>query len=90
VLESKVENSRRLLTTIQPIDLVLADPPWVISKDAALVVPEVVKGLLAPGAVVVIGHASREDLVLAEDSGLVLDSRRAWGDSALSFLHRAE
>jgi 16S rRNA (guanine966-N2)-methyltransferase len=89
VVESKVENSRRLLTTIQPIDLVLADPPWVISKDAALIVPEVIKGLLAPDAVVVIGHASREDLVLAEDSGLKLQSRRAWGDSALSFLHRA-
>jgi 16S rRNA (guanine966-N2)-methyltransferase len=85
VVEAKVENSRRLLTAIQPIDLVLADPPWLISKDAALIVPELVKGLLSPSAIVVLGHASREDLVLAEDSGLELESRRAWGDSALSF-----
>jgi 16S rRNA (guanine966-N2)-methyltransferase len=85
VLESAVEKSRGPLSATQPIDLVLADPPWKIAREAAVAVAAVVKGLLAPSATVVLGHASREDLVLAESSGLELVDRRAWGDSALSF-----
>ncbi len=90
VVECAVERSRSALAAIAPIDLVLADPPWKISLEAAVIVPEVVKGLLAPSATVVIGHASRDELVLAEGSGLKLEDRRSWGDSALSFLVRSE
>ncbi len=90
VIETSVEKSRGSLAAFRPIDLVLADPPWKISRDAAVAVPEVVKGLLSPGALVVIGHASRDDLALAEGSGLQLDSRRSWGDSALSFFRQSE
>jgi 16S rRNA (guanine966-N2)-methyltransferase len=70
------------------IDLVLADPPWKISVDAAVIVPQVVKALLAPSAIVVLGHASREQLNIEPDSGLEPYDRRTWGDSALSFFRR--
>ena len=90
VIECSVENSRGSLMAFRPIDLVLADPPWKISREAAVAVPEVVKGLLSPGALVVIGHAVRDELVLAEGSGLELDSVRSWGDSALSFFRQSE
>lgn len=90
VVEAKVEACRGRLLATAPIDLVLADPPWKISQQAALTVPEVVKGLLAPQAVVVIGHPARLELEWAKDNGLSLEERRSWGDSALSFLRRSE
>lgn len=89
VVESKVESCRSRLVEIQPIDVVLADPPWKIAQQAALVVPEVVKGLLSPAAVVVIGHAARDSIEWPEGTGLTLEDRRSWGDSALSFLRRS-
>jgi 16S rRNA (guanine966-N2)-methyltransferase len=70
------------------IDLVLADPPWKISAEAAVIVPQVVKTLLAPSAIVVLGHATRDSLNIAPDSGLEPYDRRTWGDSALSFFRR--
>ena len=90
VLACTAQKSRGALSAIAPIDLVLADPPWKIAAEAAVVVPEVVKGLLSPGATVVIGHASRDTLALAENSGLALDHSRSWGDSALSFFRQSE
>jgi 16S rRNA (guanine966-N2)-methyltransferase len=86
VLECTVEHARGSLSGIRPIDLVLADPPWKIAQEAALSVARAVKGLLAPDARVVLGHAAKEDLKLGEDSGLVVVDCRTWGDSALSFL----
>jgi 16S rRNA (guanine966-N2)-methyltransferase len=77
------------LPTGAAIDLVLADPPWKISQEAAVIVPRVVKGLLAPSAIVVLGHASRDQLLLESDSGLEPYDTRTWGDSALSFFRRA-
>lgn len=88
VLECAVERSRGPLAAAAPIDLVLADPPWKISSDAAVVVPQVLKGLLAPSAIVVLGHASRDVLEVEADSGLERYDRRTWGDSALSFFRR--
>jgi 16S rRNA (guanine966-N2)-methyltransferase len=86
VLECPVARTRGALGSIQPIDLVLADPPWKVAQAAALEVVQAVRGLLAPDARVVLGHPTRERLTLAEDSGLVVVSCRTWGDSALSFL----
>jgi len=89
IVESSVENARYALTKIAPIDLVLADPPWKIAGDAALVVATVVKDLLAPTATVVLGHAARDPLALGDTSGLELERQRSWGDSALSFFRRS-
>lgn len=88
VVECAVEKSRSSLAKPTPIDLVLADPPWKISQEAAVTVPQVIKGLLSPSAIVVLGHASRDVLALAPDSGLEQYDSRAWGDSALSFFRR--
>ncbi len=90
VVQCAVEKCRGPLTARAPFDLVLADPPWRISGEALVVVPEITRGLLAPGATVVIGHASREDLRPAEDSELQLSDCRRWGDSALSFFRQHE
>lgn len=89
VHEGSVEKSRTALGSIQPIDLVLADPPWKIAQEAAEVVLEVVTGFLSPNAMLVLGHASRDALKIPEDSGFKLEQQRNWGDSALSFLHRS-
>jgi 16S rRNA (guanine966-N2)-methyltransferase len=86
VAECSVERSRALLAA--PIDLVLADPPWKIAGEAAVIVPQVVRGLLSPSAIVVLGHASRDELRVEADSGLERYDRRTWGDSALSFFRR--
>jgi 16S rRNA (guanine966-N2)-methyltransferase len=88
VLECAVERSRSSLAGAAPIDLVLADPPWKISGEAAVIVSKVVKGLLSPSAIVVLGHASRDELGVDAESGLERYDRRAWGDSALSFFRR--
>lgn len=88
VLECNVERSRGPLAAAAPIDLVLADPPWKISADAAVVVPQVVKGLLSPSAILVLGHASRDELAVEAESGLERYDQRTWGDSALSFFRR--
>jgi 16S rRNA (guanine966-N2)-methyltransferase len=88
VLECAVEKSRGSLGERAPFDLVLADPPWKIAAEAAVTVPEVVKGLLAPSAIVVLGHAARDELAVSEESGLERYDRRSWGDSALSFFRK--
>lgn len=88
VVECAVEKSRSALAAAAPLDLVLADPPWKISAEAAVIVPQVVKGSLSPSAIVVLGHASRDELRLEAGSGLEQYDRRTWGDSALSFFRQ--
>jgi 16S rRNA (guanine966-N2)-methyltransferase len=88
VLECAVERSRSSLAAAAPLDLVLADPPWKISSDAAVIVPKVIKGYLSPSAIVVLGHATRDELEVEAESGLERYDRRTWGDSALSFFRR--
>jgi 16S rRNA (guanine966-N2)-methyltransferase len=88
VIECAVARSRGSLSQRAPIDLVLGDPPWNISAEAAVSVPEVITGLLAPSAIVVLGHAARDELAVSEASGLERYDRRSWGDSALSFFRR--
>jgi 16S rRNA (guanine966-N2)-methyltransferase len=85
VLECPVEKSRGSLKERAPFDLVLSDPPWKIAVEAAVTVPEVVKGLLAPSAIVVLGHAARDELTVSDESGLERYDSRSWGDTALSF-----
>jgi 16S rRNA (guanine966-N2)-methyltransferase len=89
VLECSVERARTVLQPHSPIDLVLSDPPWKIAVEAGLTVQRLVSELLSPEATVVLGHAARDDLQLVEGAGWVIESRRTWGDSALSFLRRS-
>ena len=88
VVECAAERSRGPLSPAAPFDLILADPPWKISQEAAVTVPQVVQGLLSPEAIVVLGHAARDELRVAEESGLEFYDRRSWGDSAMSFFRR--
>lgn len=89
VLEGSVERSRSDLSSGPPINLVLADPPWRISAQAVHVVARVVRGLLAPEATIVVGHAAREALELSSEDGLELESCRRWGGSALSLFRQS-
>jgi len=89
VVESPVERSRPHLARGPAIDLVLADPPWRLSAQAFSMVEEVVLGLLARDATLVVGHAARESLEPPISSRLTLRSCRRWGDSALSFFEQS-
>ncbi len=85
VVPQPVERARAAILPHGPFDLVLADPPWALAGRAAETLARVTRGLLKPGARVVIGHAARTPLRLAEGSGLTPTDDRAWGDSALAF-----
>jgi 16S rRNA (guanine966-N2)-methyltransferase len=89
ILQSNVERAGAALSAAGPLDLVLADPPWKIAIEAALTVQRLVKDMLAPGALLVLGHAARDELGLLEDGSFALESRRTWGDSGLSFLRHS-
>ena len=85
VLEMSVERAAPRLARLGPFDLVLADPPWKIAQEAALLVARVVRGHLAPEARVLLGHPTESPIEVPESSGLVLTDRRKWGGSGMSF-----
>jgi 16S rRNA (guanine966-N2)-methyltransferase len=66
-------------------DLVLADPPYARSSAAAAVIGELVGMVegLAPGARIVLEHASRD--TAPEVLGAALDRTRKYGGTAVSF-----
>lgn len=88
LVRAAVEDSRVQLARMAPLHLVIADPPWPIADRSAQVVARVVRGLLAPGAVVALGHRRSEPVELGDRSGLRLTQRRHWGDSAISFFEQ--
>ncbi|HVU05670.1 MAG TPA: 16S rRNA (guanine(966)-N(2))-methyltransferase RsmD [Polyangiaceae bacterium] len=85
VLDVPVEKARARLERLAPFDVVLADPPWKIAQDAAERVSKVIRGLLAPGARVLLGHPTAAPIALGPESGLTLVDRRKWGGSGMSF-----
>lgn len=85
VLSCGVLQAGPTLKALGPLDWVLADPPWAIAQRALQEVAEVTRGLLAPGAGVVVGHRSNQPIEPAVDGPLRLLQRRHWGDSGLSF-----
>lgn len=85
LVETPVEKSAARLEKRAPFDLVMADPPWDIASEAALVVAELVRPMLAPGARVLLGHRTSEPVELPESTGFVLADRRKWGGSGMSF-----
>lgn len=69
-----------------PFDLVLADPPWadVDSGEVATALASLAAaGALAPGATLVLEHASRSPA--PEIVGLAREDTRRYGDTALTF-----
>jgi 16S rRNA (guanine966-N2)-methyltransferase len=70
-------------------DLVLSDPPWPICQAAAVAVLRELRGRLNPGAIVVLGHPTREVLSAAPPAGLQVWQTRSWGDSAMTLLRQA-
>ena len=85
VLEISLDRAGLRIAKIAPFDLVIADPPWKMAQEAALAVAKLVRGLLAPGARVLLGHPTESPIEVPEDSGLTLSDRRKWGGSGMSF-----
>ena len=85
VVAGRVERAASLLTAGAPFDLVFADPPYIdaiTSAPRALAALAAAK-LFAPGALVVLEHASRDAAPVI--AGLLLETTRRYGDSALAF-----
>jgi len=73
---------RSLRPEAPPYTLVLADPPWAdVARAQEVLAALVKKGHLAPDALVVLEHASR-DVAMAV-AGLERVDARAWGDTAV-------
>lgn len=85
VVERPLERAAALLARLGPFDLVLADPPWAEAQSAARAVALAVRGHLAPGCRVLIGHPADRPVELGPGSGLSLTERRRWGGSGMSF-----
>lgn len=90
VVHTRAEEARRALEAAAPLDLVLSDPPWAIAQEALCAIGRVVRGLLAPGATVVVGHAARDRLEVPAGLELEPQQDRTWGDSGLLLLKQVE
>jgi 16S rRNA (guanine(966)-N(2))-methyltransferase RsmD len=69
-----------------PFELVFADPPYGHGLDAEALAMLVRERLLAPSALVVVEHASRDRVRVAPDvaSALTAEQTRVYGDTALT------
>jgi 16S rRNA (guanine966-N2)-methyltransferase len=85
VLEISLERAAPRIAKIAPFDLIVSDPPWKIAQEAAIAVAKLVRGLLAPGARVLLGHPAESPIEVPGSAGLVLVERRKWGASGMSF-----
>jgi 16S rRNA (guanine966-N2)-methyltransferase len=83
VLAEPVARAVPKLAATSPFDLVFADPPY-DDVDAALAALEALVPSLAPGARVVLEHASRRPP--RPSAALVSLRTRTYGDTALTFL----
>lgn len=89
VVRSAVERARKSLEKDAPFDLVFADPPYLKAAEAAPIVASLARDV-APTALIVLEHASRDDLDLAlTKARLEVNDRRTYGDTALSLLRHA-
>ena len=70
-------------------DVIFADPPYCSGWCETLPALQNLAALFAPQAVMVIEHSSRENITLSVNSNnLMIDSRRDYGETCLSFLRR--
>lgn len=73
--------------TIQPFDLVFADPPYGRALAEAALASALAGGWLVPGALVVVEEASATPFEPV--AGLALLERRSWGDTTVAFCRAA-
>lgn len=70
-------------------DIIFADPPYCSGWCEVLPTLKGLDKLLAYDAVMIIEHSTREPLTLKENiNGLEIASRRDYGETCLTFLHR--
>jgi 16S rRNA (guanine966-N2)-methyltransferase len=88
VLALPAERSLGALSSEDPFDLVLCDPPWALGENALPVLEKLTRGgkVRAEGRVV-LEHSSRE--TPEPPPGLVRYDQRSFGDTGLSFLRPA-
>ena len=73
----------------EPFDLVFMDPPYAMVDVYGRAAAELSqRGLLAPGAVLVMEHRASEDLALPE--GFSLYDQRRYGEAKLAFVREEE
>lgn len=91
LLATTVEAATRRLLTGPSVELVLTDPPWTDLASAERALQKLLcASLLTETGRMVVGHPKGRSIALAPDSALCIDSQRSWGDSAATFLSRAE
>jgi len=81
VVPLRVGAAHALLTARAPFELVLCDPPWAALAPAVADVARLVS-LYSPDARVVFEHPRAHTV---EIPGLVVDDRRTWGDTGVTF-----
>jgi len=91
LMSTTVEAATKSILARAPFELVLTDPPWTHLASARLALARVLRAeLITQSGRIVLGHPKTNTLTLAKDSGLLAESTRSWGDSAATFLSRAE
>ena len=72
-------------------DVIFADPPYSAGWCDELPALEGLRGLFAPGAVMIVEHSVREKLTLSQNpNNLVINSVREYGETCLTFLQAQE
>jgi len=91
LIASTVEAATRSVKRQGPFDLVLTDPPWTAMMSAETALKRLLtKDLLKEDGRIVLGHPRGKPVTLSPDAGLQEEKQRSWGDSAATFLCRAE
>jgi 16S rRNA (guanine966-N2)-methyltransferase len=87
VVTAPVERATRLIRRHAPFDLVLCDPPWPDLARAARATSRLLgaPGLLSRDARLVFEHPADEPFELGVVAPVVLQERRRWGDTGVSF-----
>jgi 16S rRNA (guanine(966)-N(2))-methyltransferase RsmD len=90
VVAHAVDRAAGTLASEAPFDFVFADPPYAIATTEAprAIAKIVAAGLLAPGGVVVLEHASKSAPPPFDD--LVTEQTRRYGDTALTLYSRPD
>jgi 16S rRNA (guanine966-N2)-methyltransferase len=91
LLPLKVAASLPALERHAPFSLVFADPPWADAQAALEILERLaVASLLGPAARLVLEHAARSGLTVAENSPLAPVDTRRWGDTAVTIFERKD
>lgn len=86
IIERPAEEALRDLQRAgERFDVIVLDPPYAaVSLDGAL---QAAAGLLLPGAVMVVEHATRREVAMPQVRGLRQGRRYVHGDSTLTVIH---